>query len=100
MAILLTAVLRPYSLHHLDREPGELVGREVLGRARGLAGDEIEVVARRDVDHGAADALDAAVALVALLGGAEEQGAVLVDPDVSVAGTAKVQSMLPLSRAV
>jgi hypothetical protein len=47
--------------------------------------DELEIVAGRDLDDGAADALHAAVTLVALLGGAEEQGAVLVHPDVAVA---------------
>jgi hypothetical protein len=87
-------------LHHLDREPGQLVGGDVLGRCGGLAGDELEVVTWRNVDRAGADALKAAIALVALLGRAEEQAAVPVDPDVSVAGTAKVQSMLPLSRAV
>src|ERR671910_452505 len=44
------------SLHHLESEPGELIGRDVLGRAGGLSGDELEVVTGRDVDHGAADA--------------------------------------------
>ena len=42
----------------------QVSGRDVLGRAGDLAGDELEVVARRDVDHAGADALDAAVALV------------------------------------
>jgi hypothetical protein len=36
-----------------------------------------------DVDHRAADALHAAIAGIALLGGAEEKRAVLVDPDVA-----------------
>ena len=44
---------------------------------------------RRNVAHASADALHAGIALVALPGGAEEQGAVLVHPDVPVAGTAK-----------
>jgi hypothetical protein len=43
--------------HHLDCKPGELVGGDFLGNAEGLAGDELEVVAGRDVDDGAADAL-------------------------------------------
>jgi hypothetical protein len=61
------------SLDHLEGEPGDLVGRDVLGGAGGLSGDELEIVPGRDVDHTCADALNAAVVLVALLGGAEEQ---------------------------
>jgi predicted Fe-S protein YdhL (DUF1289 family) len=47
----------PYapSLHHLDGEPGELVVGDVLGGAGGLAGDELEAVAGRDVDGRTAD---------------------------------------------
>jgi hypothetical protein len=55
----------------------------VLGGAGGLARDEPDVIAGHDIDHGAADALCAGIALVALLGGAEEKRAVLVDPDVA-----------------
>jgi hypothetical protein len=71
------------SLHYLDGEPGELIGGDVLGGAGGLARDEPDVIAAHDIDHGAADALCAGIALVALLGGAEEKRAVLVDPDVA-----------------
>ena len=39
------------SVHDLDREPGELVGGDVLGGAGGLAGDELELVAGPDIDH-------------------------------------------------
>jgi hypothetical protein len=46
-----------------------------LVESRGLAGDRLEIVAKRDVDDGAADALHAGIALVALPGGAEEQTA-------------------------
>jgi hypothetical protein len=49
-----------------------------LGEREVWAGDELEVVTGSDVAHGAADALYAAVAVVALLGGAEEQAAVLM----------------------
>ena len=42
----------------------------------------LTAVAGRDVDHRAANALHAGIALVALPGGAEEQAAVLVHPDV------------------
>lgn len=72
----------------------------VLGRARGLPGDELEVVAGRGLDHGAADAPDAGIAFVALSAYAEEQAAVLVNPDVPVARPAKVQSMLSLRRTL
>ena len=54
-----------------------------------MAGDGLERVARRDVDHGAADALNTAIALVALLGGTKEQTAVPVHPDVAVARAAE-----------
>ena len=47
----------------------------------GLAGDELEVVARRDVNHGGPDALDAGIAFVALPGGAEEEAALPMHPD-------------------
>jgi hypothetical protein len=57
---------------------GELVGGDVLGRAGGLAGDELEVIAGRDNDHGGPDALYAGIPLIALPGGAEEQTAVLM----------------------
>ena len=73
------------SLHDLDGEPGQLVGSDVLGRSGGLAGDQLEVVPGRDVDYGAADALHAGVALVALLRRTEEQAAVLVRLDVAIA---------------
>jgi hypothetical protein len=43
-----------------------------------LAGDELNVIASRDMDHGAADALDAGIALIALPTPAEERTAVLV----------------------
>jgi hypothetical protein len=44
-----------------------LVCGHVLGRISGTGGDELEVIAGRDVDHGAADALHAGIAVVALL---------------------------------
>jgi hypothetical protein len=74
-------------LHHLDGEPGQLVGREVLGRPGGLPDDELEVIARCDVHHAGSDVPHAAVALVALLCCAEERVAVLVDPDIAMAAT-------------
>ena len=40
-----------------------LIGRDALDRYRGLAGDELEVIAGRDVNDRAADALDAGIAL-------------------------------------
>jgi hypothetical protein len=76
-------------IHHLDGEAGEFVGRDVLGRAGGLAGDELEAVTGSNVDHGSADALHTTVAVVALLGGAEEQAAVLMHPDMPMAATAE-----------
>jgi hypothetical protein len=57
-AAVLEAREKP-SFHDLDGEPGELVRRDVLGGAGGLAHEELEIVARRDVDDGAADALHA-----------------------------------------
>jgi len=53
-----------------------------------------------NVDHAGADALNSAVAGIALLGGAEEQGAALVHPDVAIAAAAEGPSMLPLRRTL
>jgi hypothetical protein len=60
------------------------------------------VIAGRNVDHGAADALDAGIALVALPGGAEEQK---MKPFLCIQMSLwplppKVQSMLPLRRTL
>jgi hypothetical protein len=54
-----SAIAGTPSLHHLDDESGELVGGHVLCGASGLAGNELEVVAGRDVGHTGADALHA-----------------------------------------
>jgi hypothetical protein len=43
----------------------------------------------RDVDHAGADAWNTAAAVVALLGGAEEQTTVLMHPNMPIAATAK-----------
>ena len=40
-----------------------LIGRDALDRYRGLAGAELEVIAGRDVNDRAADALDAGIIL-------------------------------------
>jgi hypothetical protein len=48
---------------HLDGEPGEFAGRDVLGRVGGLASDKLEVFAELDVDDPSADALHAGFAL-------------------------------------
>jgi hypothetical protein len=73
-----------FSHHHPRWRTGEFVGGDFLVDAEALAGDELEVVSRRDFEDGAADALHAGIALIALPCGAEEQTAILVDPDLPV----------------
>jgi hypothetical protein len=88
-AAVLEAREKP-SLHDLDGEPGELVGHDVLGGAGGLAGDELEMVAGRDVDHGAADASVTPASPSSLsLAVPKNRPPFLVHPDVPVARPAE-----------
>jgi hypothetical protein len=77
------------SLHHLDGEAGELVGRDILDGLGGLMCNQLEVVATDDCDHRAVDALRAGVALVAFPAHTEGRAAVLVNPDVPIAAAAE-----------